>query len=344
MVDNMPLELFLEEETSNCYRNTEFPHLKFVERTDKFTIDDIVFPDEIPMKGVVLNQISNCWMKLLEKAGVVQNAIIASDASSLLKFGVDEQFAGRMIAIRDCIPIPLECIVRGYYVEESESWEAYRLHHNMYGNVLPKGLKDSQRLPTPIYTPSLKGGINEPDTNISFADTIDVIKKYLLENIKLESDQKDYIYTLAFSVANSIRETSLRAYAFAHEYAMQKGIIIADAKLEFGTIVDVSTGKHKLVIISDAFTPDSCRLWNLKSYQVGRPQPSLDKHIIKRYVRRFLKQETSAVCAHSLPKDVLNETAEVYWDLLKRLFNRDLVEVTSEIAWDWKHAQEDILL
>lgn len=340
----MPLELFLEEETSNCYRNTEFPHLKFVERTDKFTIDDIVFPDEIPMKGVVLNQISNCWMKLLEKAGVVQNAIIASDASSLLKFGVDEQFAGRMIAIRDCIPIPLECIVRGYYVEESESWEAYRLHHNMYGNVLPKGLKDSQRLPTPIYTPSLKGGINEPDTNISFADTIDVIKKYLLENIKLESDQKDYIYTLAFSVANSIRETSLRAYAFAHEYAMQKGIIIADAKLEFGTIVDVSTGKHKLVIISDAFTPDSCRLWNLKSYQVGRPQPSLDKHIIKRYVRRFLKQETSAVCAHSLPKDVLNETAEVYWDLLKRLFNRDLVEVTSEIAWDWKHAQEDILL
>lgn len=340
----MPLELFLEEETSNCYRNTEFPHLKFVERTDKFTIDDIVFPDEIPMKGVVLNQISNCWMKLLEKAGVVQNAIIASDASSLLKFGVDEQFAGRMIAIRDCIPIPLECIVRGYYVEESESWEAYRLHHNMYGNVLPKGLKDSQCLPTPIYTPSLKGGINEPDTNISFADTIDVIKKYLLENIKLESDQKDYIYTLAFSVANSIRETSLRAYAFAHEYAMQKGIIIADAKLEFGTIVDVSTGKHKLVIISDAFTPDSCRLWNLKSYQVGRPQPSLDKHIIKRYVRRFLKQETSAVCAHSLPKDVLNETAEVYWDLLKRLFNRDLVEVTSEIAWDWKHAQEDILL
>lgn len=340
----MPLELFRKEETSNCYRNTDFPHLKFIERTDKFTIDDKVFPDEIPMKGVVLNQISNCWMQMLEKAGVVQNAIIASDASSLMKFGVDEKFAGRMIAVRECIPIPLECIVRGYYVEESESWEAYRKHHNMYGNVLPKGLKDSQCLPNPIYTPSLKGGINEPDTNISFADTIDVIKKYLIENIELESDQRDYIYTLAFSIATSIREMSLRAYSFAHEYAMQKGIIIADAKMEFGTIVDVNTGKRKLVIISDAFTPDSCRLWNLKSYQVGRPQPSLDKHIIKRYVRRFLKQETSAACAHALPQEVLNETADVYWDLLKRLFNKDLVEVTSDIAWDWNHAQGDILL
>lgn len=340
----MPLELFREEETSNCYRNTDFPHLKFIERTDKFTIDDIVFPDEIPMKGVVLNQISNCWMQMLEKAGVVQNAIIASDASSLMKFGVDEQFAGRMIAVRECIPIPLECIVRGYYVEESDSWEAYRMHHNMYGNVLPKGLKDSQRLPNPIYTPSLKGGINEPDTNISFADTIDVIKKYLLQNIELESDQRDYIYTLAFSVANSIREISLRAYSFAHDYAMQKGIIIADAKLEFGTIVDVNTGKHKLVIISDAFTPDSCRLWNVKSYQIGRPQPSLDKHIIKRYVRRFLKQDSSAVCAHALPQDIMDGTADVYWDLLKRLFDKDLVGVTSEIAWDWNHAQKDILL
>lgn len=340
----MPLELFRKEETSNCYRNTDFPHLKFIERTDKFTIDDKVFPDEIPMKGVVLNQISNCWMQMLEKAGVVQNAIIASDASSLMKFGVDEKFAGRMIAVRECIPIPLECIVRGYYVEESESWEAYRKHHNMYGNVLPRGLKDSQRLPAPIYTPSLKGEINEPDTNISFADTIDVIKKYLLENIELESEQRDYIYTLAFSVANSIRETSLRAYSYAHDYAMQKGIIIADAKLEFGTVVDINTGKRKLVIISDAFTPDSCRLWNVKSYQVGRPQPSLDKHIIKRYVRRFMKRDNAVTNATVLPESILNETADVYWDLLKRLFDKDLVGVTSEIAWDWNHAQKDILL
>ncbi len=340
----MPLKLFRKEETSNCYRNTDFPHLKFVERTDKFTIDDIVFPDEIPMKGIVLNQLSNCWMQMLEKAGVVQNAIIASDASSLLKFGVDEKFAGRMIAVRECIPIPLECIVRGYYVEESESWEPYRQHQNMYGNVLPKGLKDSQRLPKPIYTPSLKGGINEHDTNISFADTIDVIKKYLLENIKLESDQRDYIYTLAFSVANSIRAISLGAYSYAHDYAMQKGIIIADAKLEFGTIVDVNTGKYKLVIISDAFTPDSCRLWNVKSYQVGRPQPSLDKHIIKRYVRRFVKWDKSIENVPTIPDDILNETAEVYWDLLNRLFDKDIVEITSEIAWDWNHAQKDILL
>lgn len=340
----MPLELFRKEETSNCYRNTDFPHLKFIERTDKFTIDDKVFPDEIPMKGVVLNQISNCWMQMLEKAGVVQNAIIASDASSLMKFGVDEKFAGRMIAVRECIPIPLECIVRGYYVEESESWEAYRKHHNMYGNVLPRGLKDSQRLPAPIYTPSLKGEINERDTNISFADTIDVIKKYLLENIELESEQRDYIYTLAFSVANSIRETSLRAYSYAHDYAMPKGIIIADAKLEFGTVVDINTGKRKLVIISDAFTPDSCRLWNVKSYQVGRPQPSLDKHIIKRYVRRFMKRDNAVTNAPVLPESILNETADVYWDLLKRLFDKDLVGVTSEIAWDWNHAQKDILL
>lgn len=340
----MPLKLIREEETSNIYLNSDFPHLRFIERTDKFSIDDVIFSDEIPLKGVVLNQLSNCWMNLLEKASVVQSTIIASDSSSLMKFGIDEKFSGRMVVVKEFDPIPLECIVRGYYVEESESWEAYRKHNNMYGNVLPKGLKDSQRLSRPIYTPSTKGNANEPDINISFADSIDVIKKYLIEKVDLDDEQKECLYALAFSVATDIRNTSLKAYQYAHNYAIQRGIIIADAKLEFGTVLDVYSGKRKLVIVSEAFTPDTCRFWNVKSYQIGRPQPSLDKHIIKRYVRSNLKWNNSLEKTPVLPKDILEETASVYWNMLERLFDRNIIEVTSELAWDWNFAQQDILI
>lgn len=341
----MSLELIRQDETNNCYRNPDFPHLRFIERTDKFSIDDIIFPDEIPLKGVILNQMSNKWMEHLEKAGIVQSAIIASDASSLLKLGIDEKFCGRMIAIQECVPIPLECIVRGYYVEESESWDAYRIHNgNMYGNVLPKGLKDSQKLPRPIYTPSTKAALNEPDMNISFADTITVIKNYLLNKMNLDASQKEDLYQLSFSIATHLRDTSINAYLYAHNYALQKGIIIADAKLEFGTVVDSNTGKHKLVIISEAFTPDTCRFWNAKSHQIGNPQHNLDKHIIKRYANRYLKWNSSLENPPTLPKEILDETAEVYWNTFKVLFDQDIVEVTSELAWKCNYAQQNILI
>jgi len=142
----------------------------------------------------------------------------------------------------------------------------------------------------------------------------------------------------------AIRDTSIKAYKYAHSYAIQRGIIIADAKLEFGTVSDVYSGKRKLVIISEAFTPDTCRFWNVKSYQVGRPQPSLDKHIIKRYVRSNLKWNNSLKKPPVLPQDILEETANVYWNMLERLFDRNIIEVTSELAWDWNFAQQDILI
>lgn len=340
----MTLELISQGETSNCYRNADFPHLKFIERTDAFSVDDIIFPDKIPFKGVVLNQISNTWMKLLEKAGIVQNPIIASDATSLSKFGVDDKFFGRMIAVQDYSPIPIESIIRGYYVKESKSWNAYRQHHNMYGYVLPPDLKDSQKLHHPIYTPSTKGNINEPDTNISFADTIPIVQQYLLENTELSDEELKCLYAISFSLAESIRDISMRAYSFAHQYALEKGIIIADAKFEFGTVVDPFTGKRKLVIISEAFTPDSCRFWSTKSYQVGRAQPSLDKQIIKRYVRRILKWNSLTDAPPSLPKEILFETSDAYWGIYQKLFNRDFVGVTSDIAWDINFAHQTVLI
>ncbi len=340
----MALELISQGETSNYYRNTDFPHLKFVERTDAFSVDDIIFPDKIPLKGVVLNQMSNTWMKLLEKAGIVQNPIIASDATSLSKLGVDDKFFGRMIAVQECSPIPIECIVRGYYVEEAKSWDAYKQHRNMYGNVLPPGLKDSQKLYQAIYTPSAKGTVNEPDSNISFADTIPIVQQYLLETAELSDEELSGLYAISFSIAQTIRDISMRAYHFAHEYALQKDIIIADAKLEFGTVIDTFTGKRKLVIISEAFTPDSCRFWSTKSYQVGRAQPSLDKQIIKRYARRSLKWDSLKDAPPTLPKEILLETADAYWNMYQKLFNRDFVGVTSDIAWDMNFAHQTVLI
>lgn len=340
----MPLELVYLGETSNCYRNTDFPHVKFIERTDAFTIDDLIFPDKIPFKGVALTQISNNWMKLLEKAGIVQTPIIASDATSLAKLGISEDFCGRMIAVQDYTPIPLECIVRGYYVEESKSWDAYRKHCNMYGNVLPRGLKDSQKLSQPIYTPSTKGAINEPDLNISFADTISIVKKYLIENLELSKEEINSLYAISFSLAQSIRDISMKAYKFAHAYAIQKGIIIADAKLEFGTAIDSFSKKRKLVVISEAFTPDSCRFWSTKNYKVGKPQPSLDKQIIKRYVRDNLKWDNFTQNPPKLPKQILLETSDAYWDMYQKLFNKDFVEITSDIAWDLNFAHQTVLI
>ncbi len=328
----MALKLIHQDKTSNYYRNVDFPHLKYIERTDAFSIDGIIFPDQIPQKGVVVNKMSNSWMNLLEKAGIIKNPIVACNTFSLSKLGVDEKISGRMIAVQEYIPIPLECIVRGYYVEDSKSWEPYKEHCNMYGNVLPRGLKDSQQLPHSIYTPSTKGDANTPGVNISFAESIEIIKQHLIETIEFNNDELKSLYAIAFSIAESIRNASVNAYIYAHEYAFKRDIIIADAKLEFGTIVDRFTGKRELVIISEAFTPDNCRFWSRKSYQVGRPQPSMDKNIIKRFARRNLKWNSTTDLPPRLPKEVLSETSDVYWNMYKQLFGKDLIEITSEIA------------
>lgn len=339
----MSLQLIRAEETSNFYQNADFPNILFVERTDKFTIDDIVFPDEIFLKGVIMTQMSNRWMKILEKSGVMQNTIIATDANSLLNMGVTEEFAGRMIAVQECIPIPLECIVRGYYVEESASWAPYKESSNMYGNVLPSNLKDSEQLPRPIYTPSIKGGVNEHDQNVSFAETIEVIKKFLVENFELESNERSYVQSLAFNIATTIRDAALKAYLFAHNFSMKRDIVIADAKLEFGILVDKTTQKRKLVLIDTAFTPDTCRFWDKRKYKVGVPQQSMDKQLLKRYAKHNLKWDGVST-PPSIPKDVLQKASEVYWDMYQKLFAEDFVTVTENLAWEWKFAKEEILI
>lgn len=341
----MALQLISHGETTRTYRNQSIPHILFVEQTDKFTIDDKVFPDTIFLKGVILNQMSNNWMELLEKAGIIKNPIIACNASSLIKLGLDnEELFGRTTAVQEYIPIPLECIVRGYYIEESESWEPYRKNCNMYGNVLPRGLKDSEQLPIPIYTPSTKGNLNEPDINIPFADTIGVIKKFLVENFDFDPNDQRTLYDVAFSTANAIRNVSMNAYSYARNYAEHKGIIIADAKLEFGIVYDKDLGTRKLVIASDAFTPDTCRFWNSNKYKVGRPQQSYDKHLIKRYASRSLKWKSSSETPPVLPPDILEKASQTYWDIYERLFGSNFVEVTSNLSWEWKMAQEDILI
>lgn len=344
----MGLELVYRGEINNFYRNVYFPNLKFIERTDHFTIDDIVFPDIIFSKGVVLNQMSNKWMELLEKSGIISNTIIANDTNSLSKLGVDkERFSGRMIAVQDCIPIPLECIVRGYYVKESESWAPYINNEcNMYGNVLPYDLKDSERLSKPIYTPSIKGDINKPDLNISFAETINVIKDFLIDKFQLDANEKLYIHSIAFTIATAIRDISIKAYSYAHDYAIKRNIIIADAKLEFGIIVEKETGKRKIVIISEAFTPDTCRFWSTDTYQIGTAQSSLDKQLIKRYIKKTYPNwySSSKNKFPLLPINLLTEVSKTYWYILEKLFDKTFEEVTSQLAWDWKFIQENIFI
>ncbi|MEQ1559874.1 MAG: phosphoribosylaminoimidazolesuccinocarboxamide synthase [Methyloglobulus sp.] len=256
--------------------------------TDRLSAFDVILPDPIPGKGLMLTRISNFWFDRLKD--IIPNHLSAIPLSECVPDANDfAQIDGRAIVVKLLKPLPVEAIVRGYLI--GSGWKDYLKSGAVCGITLPEGLQQAQQLSEPIYTPSTKAAVDEHDENVSFEKTVECVGQDLAEKI---------------------RDTSLRLYKAAAEYALQRGIIIADTKFEFG--VD---DEGALYLIDEALTPDSSRFWPADQYQVGISPPSFDKQYVRDYLET-LEWDKKAPGPH-LPEEVLRHCSAKYREAEARL-------------------------
>ena len=248
--------------------------------TDRLSAFDVVMPDPIPAKGHVLNRLSLFWFD--RGRSIIPNHVVSSDVNDYpLPFRGDARLAGRSMLVRRARPLPVECIVRGYL--SGSGWKEYRNLVSVSGIRLPTGLRESDRLPEPIFTPSTKAEIGQHDQNIDIAAAADLVGRELIERV---------------------RDVSLRIYAMAAAHALEKGIIIADTKFEFGMLGD------ELMWIDEALTPDSSRFWPRDGYRPGGVQPSFDKQFVRDYLETLDWNKTAP--GPKLPEEIVRKTSEKY--------------------------------
>jgi phosphoribosylaminoimidazole-succinocarboxamide synthase len=258
--------------------------------TDRLSAFDVVLPTAIPDKGRVLTQLSLFWFNLLRE--VIPNHIVSATELPPELAQYREQLEGRTMLCHRTNPLPIECVVRGYLV--GSGWKDYRASGKVCGITLPHGLRESERLPQAIFTPSTKATTGH-DENISFDEAVKLIGAELAEKV---------------------RTVSLEIYRRAAAYAEPRGIILADTKFEFGLIGD------ELIWIDEALTPDSSRFWPADGYQPGRAQPSYDKQYVRDYLERigWNKQPPGP----DLPHDVVAATREKYREAYRQLTGQEL--------------------
>jgi phosphoribosylaminoimidazole-succinocarboxamide synthase len=259
-------------------------------QTDRLSAFDVILPTPVPGKGEVLTALSNFWFRKL--AHVIPNHLLEVVPESLVPASERDQVAGRAFVARRLRPLPIEAIVRGYVA--GSGWKEYRKSGTICGIALPEGLREAEKLPQAIFTPSTKAPAGTHDENIPFS-----------EAEKL----------LGSAVAAQVRDKAIQLYTEAAAYAATRGIIIADTKFEFGT-----DAASKLYLIDEALTPDSSRFWPADQYEVGTSPPSFDKQ----FVRDWLEAQgwDKKPPAPALPLDVLVRTAQKYREALKMLVGR----------------------
>ncbi len=265
--------------------------------TDRISAFDVILNQGIPCKGTVLNQISRYWFE--RTASIVPNHMITTDVAEYPPPYSDhaEQLRGRSMLVKKADPLPVECIVRGYIT--GSGWKEYKATGSVCGVELPEGLVESQRLPEPIFTPSTKAEIGEHDENITFEQMVSIVGKELAERM---------------------RDVSLEIYRMAAQEALEKGIIIADTKFEFG--IDPDGGG--LMLIDELLTPDSSRFWPLAEYEPGRPQKSFDKQFVRDYLSSTGWDKNPP--PPDLPDHIVAKTSEKYREALSRITGETLKE------------------
>lgn len=256
--------------------------------TDRLSAFDVVLPDTIPDKGKVLNQISAFWFKQMED--IVKNHIISMDVDdypdAFKKYR--DNLEKRSMLVKKAEPMAVECIVRGYI--SGSGWSSYQKEGHVCGIKLPEGLKESDKLETPLYTPSTKAEIGDHDINISFEETINIIGQ---EN------------------AEKLRDLSLEIYNRGAALALEKGIIIADTKFEFGML------DGEIILIDEILTPDSSRFWPLNDYEPGRGQNSFDKQSVRDWLTNSGWGKTPP--GPKLPAQIIENTSNTYKEIFTRL-------------------------
>lgn len=256
--------------------------------TDRLSAFDVILPDPIPGKGKVLTAVSNFWFQRLRS--VVPNHLLDIPLAEVIPDRQEcARVLGRAVVAKRAKPLPVEAIARGYLI--GSGWKDYQSTGSVCGLQLPAGLQQAARLPAPLFTPSTKAAVGDHDENVSFAE---------IERL------------IGTELAERIRELTLRLYTEAADYALSRGIIIADTKFEFG--LDQS---GQLMLIDEALTPDSSRFWPADAYQVGISPPSFDKQYVRDYLETLAWDKTAP--GPHLPEDVLRQTAEKYREAQRRL-------------------------
>ncbi|MBB1472906.1 phosphoribosylaminoimidazolesuccinocarboxamide synthase [Luteimonas sp. MC1782] len=265
-----------------------FGPLLLIVASDRLSAFDVVLPDPIPGKGEMLCQVSNFWFDKTEH--LMPNHLTGIDVASVLPAGVDPApYLQRSVVTRRLKPVPVEAIARGYLI--GSGWNDYRRTGRISGIALPDGLRQAERLPQPIFTPSTKAAAGDHDENIDF-DTM--------------------VHKVGAELAEQVRDATLRLYAFAAEHAAGRGIILADTKFEFGTDAD-----GRLYVMDEMLTPDSSRYWPADAYEVGTSPPSYDKQFVRDWLEAQGWDKTAP--GPSLPADVIARTRDKYAEALQRL-------------------------
>ena len=255
--------------------------------TDRLSAYDVVLPTPIPEKGHVLTDLANFWFDKLSP--IVPNHLTGIDPETVVEPEEREQVRGRSIVVRRFDTIPVEAVVRGYL--EGSGWKEYQESQSVCGIALPAGLKRASRLPRPIFTPATKAEAGHHDENISF---------------------DEMARTVGEARAKEVRDTSIRLYEAAAKYALERGIIIADTKFEFGT-----DKAGKLHLIDEALTPDSSRFWPLATWREGESPESFDKQYVRNWLDAIGFERKPP--APAMPPEVARKTSEKYQEALKRL-------------------------
>lgn len=255
--------------------------------SDRLSAFDVILDQPIPGKGQVLTAVSNFWFEQLK--GLVPDHFTGDRVEDVVPADELPLVEGRAVVVKRLKPVPVEAIVRGYLV--GSGWKEYQADGTVCGISLPAGLKEASRLPEPIFTPSTKAEVGDHDENISYARCEEIIGSEL---------------------AAKVRDASIRLYQAAAEYALGKGIIIADTKFEFGLDED-----GNLILMDEVLTPDSSRFWPADQYAEGTNPPSFDKQIIRDWLENSGWNKEAP--APQVPQDVIELTAAKYREALERL-------------------------
>lgn len=258
--------------------------------TDRLSAFDVILPTPIPDKGKVLTQLSLFWFNLLRE--VIPNHVLSATEFPAQFAAHRDELAGRSMVVRKTQTLPIECVVRGYV--SGSAWKDYKATGKICGIVLPPGLRESDRLPEPIFTPATKAATGH-DENISFEQAAAMIGKEHTEKV---------------------REVSLQIYRRAAAYAEPRGILLADTKFEFGVL------HGELIWIDEALTPDSSRFWPAAQYQPGGPQPSFDKQFVRDYLESIRWPKTPP--GPELPPQVVEATRAKYREAYRILTGTEL--------------------
>ena len=263
--------------------------------TDRISAFDHILKNKITDKGAILTQMSKFWFDYTKD--IVKNHMVSVDVKDMPEFFQSEKYDGNSMLCKKLEMLPIECIVRGYIT--GSGWESYKKNGTVCGISLPEGLKESEKLPEPIYTPSTKAELGDHDENISFEQSVEVLEKLY------PGKGRDY--------ATQIKDCTIKLYKKCAEYALSKGIIIADTKFEFGL-----DENGNVVIGDEMLTPDSSRFWPADGYEPGHGQPSFDKQ----FARDWLKANPDN--DWTLPQEIVDKTIEKYLQAYEMLTGKPL--------------------